>query len=133
MTIHGAEIVQALIERVRAGIQDGLPEARSKAADIAFSAVPGYPPELPNQQYIRTFDLGESITNGPGGVGGSLISLGAQTILSVGVPYAQWVVNEPTQAAIHQGRWWTIQKIVKQITPDVVMAYIETIRALIRG
>ena len=119
-------------DNLRGGLNKGLTGAGDKAADIALKAVPGYPPAPPGSTYERTFALGESITNEPGGIGASINSLGRE-ILSVGVPYGPYVVNEPTQAKIHRGRWWTIQQISKKIRPDVIKTYIDAIKDLLSG
>jgi len=66
-----------------------------------------YPPKLPNQKYVRT---------------GNLANRWAATANTIGntAPYARWVVNEGTQAAIHAGRWWTMQEIFERYRPELV-------------
>lgn len=65
-----------------------------------------YPPELAGQKYVRTGILGASYTN----------RQIRERVHEIGnnAPYAMWVIGKrifpaPAQAAIHKGRWFTIQ------------------------
>ena len=87
------------------GVNDSLDELRR--------SVPPYPPELPNQRYIRTEDLGRSLGSGFGGGFQSgtpdiwlVRSQGSAHIGEYGsrVEYASFVIGEGSQAEIHQGR-----------------------------
>ena len=65
-----------------------------------------YPPELPNQRYVRTGLLGSSYRT-------RKLSESSFRVWN-STPYAVWVIGKrifeaPSQAAIHRGRWFTIQ------------------------
>lgn len=132
MAAIGLDRVLNKLEQIGVGLAPALRSAGDRAADIALDAVPPYPAPPPNSTHDRTFDLGESITNEPDGIGAGITSF-SRRILSIGVPYGPFVVDELNQAGIHKDRWWTIQQIAKKIAPPVLQAFVEAIRDLIRG
>jgi hypothetical protein len=85
--------------------------------------IPPYPPETPDQTYIRTETLGRGLGSGFGGGWEKQMDIMEVKQLGPGdwtgtlgtkVPYAPYVVGEGTQAAVHQGRWWTLQGITRK-------------------
>lgn len=71
-----------------------------------------YPPELPNQGYIRTFELKNSWDSEPIGPGRYDIINTARNP-KTGFLYTSRVVGV-RQATIHRGRWWKAVDIVRQ-------------------
>jgi hypothetical protein len=68
-----------------------------------------YPPELPNQRYVRTFELAGSWTAEP--TTGPRWIIANEADQPVGIPYATLVVGpSERQAQIHKGRWWVAQE-----------------------
>ncbi len=76
-----------------------------------------YPPELPEQKYVRTFNLKNSWDAEPQGFGRYEIINTARNP-KTGDLYAGWVVGVD-QAAIHKGRWWQAGKIVRKIAFEI--------------
>ena len=92
----------------------------SEALHKVWENIPGYPEEPPDSSYTRTGTLGKSI-----GVGISGQRLGHPDVFEVrgsagfynatlgtNLEYAPYVIGEGTQAAIHEGRWWTLDGTV---------------------
>jgi hypothetical protein len=90
------------------------------------SQIPGYPAEPPGSHYRRTGTLGRVLTAAPGsgavGVGSRMgqpltriETLGGNVKGVIGgrLEYIGGVVNEGTQARVHRGRWWTLQKVLR--------------------
>ena len=69
--------------------------------------------------YGRTGDLGRQWTKRVRRVAG-----GIRGVIGSDTPYAKWVINEPSQAQIHRGRWYTVQKVAEQ-QADAVKRFIE--------
>ena len=67
-----------------------------------------YPPERPNQRYVRTGNLARSWTS-------KILSSQATSkalkflVLLNRATYARYVVDKARQAWMHRGRWWTAQ------------------------
>lgn len=74
-----------------------------------------YPPELPDQKYRRTGNLGQRWTFE---VTTSLY--GVQAIAGNNTPYGPKVQSEADQAPIHQGRWRTEVQTLREKQDDVV-------------
>jgi len=70
-----------------------------------------YPPELPNQVYVR---------KGSGGLGGSFTTKVKTSLRSVKgivgsvLGYVPWVVSDAFQASIHRGRWKTDRQVLEK-------------------
>jgi len=72
-------------------------------------------PELPNQRYIRSGDLGQGWENEP------ILSVGGDSLMGVlinAVPYAGDVQGED-QEAIFQGRWRTTDQILGEWEDEI--------------
>ena len=79
-------------------------------ADIAADAAV-YPPERPNQTYIRTNTLRDGWLDSQ-----PIFSGGGESLLAVltnGTPYGPLVMDVEDQAAVHQGRWRTTDAIME--------------------
>lgn len=74
-----------------------------------------YPPELPNQKYIRTFALRRGWFTRETVQGGDLVG-------EVGnaVRYAPQVQEVEEQKPIHQGRWQTTRSVLQEQTARIV-------------
>jgi len=71
-----------------------------------------YPPELPNQKYIRTYQFKNSWFYKKADIARYKIINDARNPKS-GEFYAGWVAGTK-QAPIHIGRWWQAVKVVKR-------------------
>jgi hypothetical protein len=96
--------LQAMERAVLRGAEKGMETALRAMADTLAD----YPPELPNQRYVRTNDLHDGWANAdvvfapmPGGISGTMTN-----------PIAYGPdVEGATQAPIHQGRWPTTEGV----------------------
>ena len=95
-----------------------LPPIMEEVATALEALVKKYPPTLPNQQYVRTGTYGESVfseTNKiPNGVQAVAGSRGA---IQNGRRYDQFLKDGRNQAAIHAGRWTTLQDDADKVMP----------------
>ncbi len=94
-----------------------LAQTMDKAMKYVHSQVPPYPPPPPNSTYRRTGLLGRSIATEVNPLGTSIVGT-----IGTNVVYAPYVIGE-NQAAIHQGRWWQLEKVVEKLVPDVVKIF----------
>ena len=93
-----------------------------------FRATP-YPPELPNQRYVRTGRLGRSWQHNRLGQSHLVIRNAAS---DKGRIYSRYVVGWDTgkgQARIHQGRWWLSRTEILKMVPPLV----EKLKAHFKG
>lgn len=97
-----------------------------KAMRYIHSQVPGYPPPPSNSTYVRTGTLGRSITT-------KVETLGGDTVGKIGtnVIYAPYVISEKRQAWMHRGRWWTLQKVVRDEMGAVVNIFSQWVADLL--
>lgn len=83
-----------------------------------FRAKP-YPPELPNQRYVRTGRFGRSWTHRR--VADSALAI-RNAAAQRGRYYARYVTageNATGQARIHQNRWWVARKELERLVPKL--------------
>ena len=94
--------------------------------------IPPYPPERPDQTYIRTGLLGRSLGGGGadnqgGGKGQSppdIYTVEQRSNFTTGefgsrTRYAPEVIGE-NQKPVHQGRWWTLKgTVLKKVVPQI--------------
>jgi hypothetical protein len=81
-----------------------------------------YPPELPNQKYVRTEKLKRSwVTRPPtftrGGIRAIIFSDG--TARTKHGEYAPLVMDARRQMQIHRGRWQTTKSVAEDVAPGV--------------
>lgn len=82
--------------------------------DAALPTLRIYPPELPNQRYVRTEELKH---------GWQANAAGTVITLDNPVDHAIPVYSDTDQAAIHRGRWKTLTELRKAVLPPVLDAY----------
>jgi hypothetical protein len=110
--------IDALLRNLRdseAVAERELGKAVASVLDEARDAAAQYPPELPNQVYIRTGDLGEAWATAQPLTArtGDTVTVRLQNL----TPYAGYVQDEEDQAAIHRGRWDTTAQIMRDVDP----------------
>lgn len=106
--------------------------ATQKAILYVHSTVPPYPAQPPNSDYIRTGTLGREVHT-------RVEELGSNVVGIIGTPtvYSPWVISDEQQkgrgpqARVHQGRWWTLQEVVRKARDVVVNIYLAELRALL--
>jgi hypothetical protein len=90
---------------VLAAAQTGMEDAIKSMADILAD----YPPELPNQRYVRTNALHEGWVDTEPVF--KPIASGIEGSLHNPVEYTPEVEGDATQADVHKGRWPTVGKV----------------------
>jgi len=90
-------------------------------------SVPDYPPPIVGSSYVRTYNLWDAlhskshhmslnqVERAQGGVMAHLAAKG----------YGSYVVGIGTQAGMHAGRWWTLNRVLMDAAKEVV--------AIVRG
>lgn len=120
VTVKGEKEVQAALDflvRLRTRPQL-LREPTEEALDLLFGNIQPYPPELPNQQYIRTQTLFNSWQK--------VVVLSRGTlgrVTSDNVAYNQFVKQRATQAQVHQGRHSTVEDIAEKDDKETTFIY----------
>jgi hypothetical protein len=96
--------------------------------------VPPYPPEPQDSSYRRTGLLGRTLgSSESGGASGGQPSVFVVRKLGGGnmegkfgtnLNYAEQVIGEGTQAAVHRGRWWTLKTVAEKATDKIKRIWI---------
>lgn len=94
-----------------------------QAVSYVLQRVPKYPPPPAGSRYRRTGTLGRSIS-------GKVKRLGSTWRGFVGtkVVYAPYVIDEQFQARVHQGRWYTLQAVVRGARDGVLRLYRDALK-----
>lgn len=128
ITVRRAEIVRTKIDKAIVLIKEGFTrETGEEMLDHLFNSMPSYPPELPGQRYVRTFNLEEALHSKRGDHRMSLSEVraigGEQTVIlglrgGTNTLYGPQVVGfSDQQKPIHRGRWFTlISHVSKQMS-----------------
>jgi len=116
-------------------IKDALHKTTDKAVKYVHSQVPEYPPPPPASTYRRTGTLGRQINTAVKEVGSEIYGvIGSPTKYSPGVISSEYIpeVGAGPQAAVHKGRWWTLQDVVKKSLAEVKRFYSKMLEDLIK-
>ena len=145
---RGLDEVVAKYDRIARQFPDEGKKIMTKAVIYAQSQIPSYPAANPGSSYRRTGTLGRVVTAFPGVSGGR--SLGGGGGSNAGVPltrvesiggdvrgviggrlsYLPYVIDEKEQAYMHVGRWWTLQKVIKDAKGGIVKVWAAGIKEL---
>lgn len=133
---RGAEAVDAKLAKLRNKDRE-LESAARQAVLYVQSQVPPYPAPPATSDYRRTGLLGRSLTGFGSSAGPALSrveSIGGKPAGIVGsaVEYAPGIIDEERQEWMHQGRWWTLQEVVRKSRDGIVRIYQDTIGKLTR-
>jgi hypothetical protein len=133
VTVRGLDLPIARLKSIAANIKPTLRTATDRAVKYVHGQVPPYPPERPGQTYVRTGTLGREINT-------AVRDFGSEVYGVIGTPteYAPWVISDTKvpdgrgpQAWMHQGRWWTLQEVVRGCRDAIVQIYEQAIAALV--
>jgi hypothetical protein len=106
-SVKNVDAVVQVLGRVQL---DSLQRDVGDAMDLIAADAADYPPELPNQRYIRTGNLGRGWTDG------NTLFQGGPTMLEAvrenSVEYAPDVMGAADQKAIFAGRWRTNEQLM---------------------
>ncbi len=104
--ISGVDGVHALLNRLNVTIPPALEKAVRAGLGEMAAELATYPPELPDQRYVRTGALKAGWEDAtpvfavePDGIMGTLTNP---------TEYGRYVEGTHSQAAVHQGRWPTV-------------------------
>lgn len=131
--IRGLKELNAKIARIERGLED-LRGITEKATKYVRSQIPPYPAPPANSKYRRTGTLGREIYDQVRPIMSGFIGvIGSPTI------YGPWVISEDKlndgrgpQAAVHKGRWWTLQGVLRKAKDGIKQIYSAGIKALLR-
>lgn len=88
--------------------EDGAEIALRAMADVLAD----YPPELPNQRYIRSYTLRDGWDDAVPVF--TVMSAGLSASMTNPTPYGPEVEGEATQEAIFRGRWPTVEGVQRE-------------------
>ena len=94
--------------------------ALENSVEIVHDRLSGYtqtdPPRLPNQVYIRTFTLQESID-------AHVFRDDLEGVVATDLEYAPRVMGHESQGPLFAGRWWTEKSVAEEMLPQVVKEF----------
>lgn len=118
--IKGLDALRSKWSSAASIIQPALKSGMHEAVLYVHSQVPPYPAPPIGSTYIRTGQLGRSITERV-----EELSQGVAGYIGTNTIYAPWVISSEAvggrgpQARVHQGRWWTLQGVVERSAANV--------------
>lgn len=117
--------LDALIRRIdQAPVREQANIALTKGTKAVHRRLSTYtqtdPPRRPQQTYIRTFTLKESIhfSVKPFGTSG-------EGRIFTALPYAPPVMGHADQTWVFAGRWWTEKSVAEEMMPVVINYFVE--------
>ena len=135
---------RAKMDRVTSQAPAEMQRLMTKSVLYAQSQIPSYPSPPPGSSYRRTGTLGRTVTAFPGvsparSIGGSggenpgampltrvePFSGGVRGVIGGRLDYMPYVIDEGNQAYMHKGRWWTLQKIVRDSRDGIIKIFRE--------
>jgi hypothetical protein len=134
----GDKRIAALIRKLGKNTTKAIEKATLAAVLFVHQEIPDYPVEKPSSTYDRTFILHKTITTLQGKSEPDALSrvevLGARTVGYIGtkIEYGQLVIGEGRQAQIHQGRWYTLQGVVRKLTDKIADVYQKGMRKFLK-
>lgn len=138
---RGLDEVIAKYERIERDMPQALTKTMTRAVIYAQGQIPAYPSPPPGSSYRRTGTLGRVVTAFPGqhggrnlgGGGGSgdgvpltrvePIGGGVRGVIGGKLSYLPDVVGEGTQVRAHRGRWWTLQKVIRDARGGIIKVF----------
>lgn len=110
-----------------------LEKTTRKAVHYVHGKVPAYPAPPVGSTYSRTGTLGRGINT-------KVKTMGSNVIGTIGspTPYAPWVISDEAaggagpQAWMHEGRWWTLQGVVKKAQDAINRFFEDMVKRLTR-
>lgn len=122
ITVENLQQVQAVFEQladIRAFFDPTMGQWAVETKSNRLDGMGNYVPELPNQRYIRTGNLGDGYSVNVRG--------DSQREFDNFVSYAPDVVGE-NQEPIHKGRWWTMEERIEGEIPALLDALEQKLR-----
>lgn len=113
---------QSALTNRSAAFQPVMDEWAAEVKD-EFDGLP-YPPQRPNQKYMRTFALQKGYFRR-----GSRSKNYARIVLGNNAPRRRYAIGRESQATIHKGRWYVFQDVIDEHRPDLHRRLLEAMKA----
>lgn len=132
MTVTGVRETQAHLTRASVQLPIGLRSEADHSAQYLKDRVPPYPPPVPFSRYSRTGTLGRSYYTEVRSVGKGYVG-----VLGNRAEHAPWVISSEMvgglgpQAAVHAGRWYTLQEHLDSHHRVILGFFESTVRAAV--
>lgn len=138
VNVKGDVEFAAKIDKFHSGMGNAMEESGRRAVTYVWSQQPDYPPEPEGSTYRRTLTLGRTMTAWAGTIENALSRVEqafgtVRAYYGSMLDYAYWVIDEVGQAWMHQGRWWTAQKVVRDAKDGIVRAFESGLRDYVRS
>ena len=134
MTIYGMERLNKKLKGIARDCGPEIEKATWEAVNYVHGRVPPYPAPPADSTYRRTGTLGRRITT-------DVKTIGTQIVGMIGndVVYAPYVISDEKladgrgpQAWMHEGRWWTLQNVVRKAQQGITDIYRAMVKRLIK-
>lgn len=139
--VIGLDRVLSKYERIEREFPEKGKKIMTKAVLYAQGQIPSYPAPK-SSVYRRTGTLGRTVTafpgvNGPRNIGGGgggnnggqpltrveSMAGGIRGVIGGRLEYMPLVIGEGEQAYMHEGHWWTLEKVIKDARPGIVKVW----------
>lgn len=127
---RGLDTLTRQLAALPAAVAGALDRAATRGLTVLTEAAQQYPPPLPQQQYVRTYDLQRGWTT-PAQLTRSTNLVTARVVNPV--DYSGYVQDATQQARIHQGRWPTTEQIEQRHAPRLQQIIEDELRAAVRS
>lgn len=130
--IEGLEKLVQGLDKAASDFEPTMKKGMGKAITHVHDQIPAYPAAPSGSTYVRTLELGRKLFSKVDNIGGDIAGVIGDPIV-----YAPWVISKVPvgtrgpQAAVHQGRWWTLQDEVDDSMPQVLKILGETVASLL--
>lgn len=123
--VRGLEEVRGRIQQ--ADVDAMIEKTMEKAMAYVLGEVPAYPPPPENSTYRRTMTLGRKITTAVKPIGGEVVG-----VIGAYIEYGRDVVGEGEQRPVHEGRWWTLQGVVRGAAEGIEAIFKKAVEDLVK-
>lgn len=117
VNVEGSEALLALLKQFPDVVKKEIEAVINKGLYLLQAGAADYPPPPPGSTYRRTGTLGRLWTSAQHQIRVSGNALEGR--IGNATPYGPYVQSQAKQAAIHQGRWKTIEQIMKEAEPEI--------------
>lgn len=129
--IRGDREIIAKYDGIAKDLPDKMKKTMIRSVIYVQGEIPSYPSPPAGSSYRRTGTLGRLLTafpghSGPRNIGGGggdnggtplsrvePLGGGVQGVVGARLKYIPFVVDDKEQAWMHTGRWWTLQKVLR--------------------
>lgn len=127
--------------RIEREMPQALTKTMTRAVIYSQGQIPAYPSPPAGSTYRRTGSLGRVVTafpghSGPRNIGGGggdrggtpltrveTIAGGVRGVIGGRLEYLPGVISEGEQDRVHVGRWWTLQKVIRDAKGGIIKLF----------